>query len=231
MKKWLERKNGIALQSKDGFGFSESVMARRVVRAIETQLYPPRPMVEECKFAGLGKGGSGGGWVVVCEFGKSKSRMSDLKKCRLGNLSKKGCVWKSVVGWGSYTKAWGFDGLYTGPFLQKQPPVSRRVVDLCKLACKARVEQRRILKSFGVKTVPRIATSSLLQVRSLCPLGQPNRGWARRSEIPCWCQSDSTQRIRRKSRLVPAICGVRLTDFRFLSLECGNRVRRGLVLA
>jgi hypothetical protein len=28
--------------------------------------------------------------VVVCEFGKPKSRMSDLKKCRLGNLSNKG---------------------------------------------------------------------------------------------------------------------------------------------
>jgi hypothetical protein len=78
-----------------GLVFSESAMARRVVKGggIETQLYPPRPIVEECVFAGLGKCGSGGWWllvVVVCEFGKSKSRMSDLKKCRLGNLSNKG---------------------------------------------------------------------------------------------------------------------------------------------
>jgi hypothetical protein len=36
--------------------------------------------------------------VVVREFGKSKSRMSDLKKCRLGNLSNKGkLLWERVL--------------------------------------------------------------------------------------------------------------------------------------
>jgi hypothetical protein len=66
-------------------------MARRVVGGIETQLYPPRPMVGECIFVGLRKVEVVVVVVVVvCEFGESKSRMSDLKKCRLGNISNKG---------------------------------------------------------------------------------------------------------------------------------------------
>ena len=43
------------------FWFSRKCDGTSSSRGIETQLYPPRPMVEECIFAGLGKGGSGGG--------------------------------------------------------------------------------------------------------------------------------------------------------------------------
>jgi hypothetical protein len=71
-----------------GLFFFESVMARRVVGGIKTQLYPPRPMVEECVIAGLGKCGSD--WWLLVSLERSKSRMSDLKKCRLGNLSNEG---------------------------------------------------------------------------------------------------------------------------------------------
>jgi hypothetical protein len=98
-----------------------------------------------------------------------------------------------------------------------------------KLACKARVdsvEQGRIPKAFGVKTVPRVAKSSFLQVRSLCPLGLPNREVGPADAIIQFVQvrqyAANKRGRRRKSGLAPAVCGVRLTDFGFLSLACGN---------
>lgn len=59
---------GIALQLKDGFVFfrkCDGTSSSKGGEGIETQLYPPRPIVEECVFAGLGKCGSGGWWLVV----------------------------------------------------------------------------------------------------------------------------------------------------------------------
>jgi hypothetical protein len=150
-------------------------MARRVVKGggIETQLYPPRPIVEECVFAGLGKCGSGGWWW----WWKSKSRMSDLKKCRLGNLSNKGKLLCERV-------------------LLDEDPIQRPEgsMDYIQNPLVFRRLQARLQgtsgagshpKSFGVKTVPPVAKCRILQVRSLCPLGLPNRGGTRRSEMPC----------------------------------------------
>jgi hypothetical protein len=138
--------------------------------------------------------------VVVREFGKSKSRMSDLKKCRLGNLSNKGkLLWERVLDEDPVQRPEDPVDYIQDPSFQKTAPVSRRVANPCTLErLQGTSGAASHPKSVGVKTVPRVAKSSLLQVRSLCPLGQTNREWTRRSEIPCWCQSDSTQRIRER---------------------------------
>ena len=62
---------GIALQLKDGFAFFRMCDSTSSSRGeIETQLYPPRPMVEECVYAGLEKCGSGWWWLVSLESQK-----------------------------------------------------------------------------------------------------------------------------------------------------------------
>jgi hypothetical protein len=77
-------------------------------------------------------------------------------------------------------------------------------------------------KSYGVKTEPRVAKSSPASKIALSVRPAKSRVDPPKSEIPCWCKSDSTQRIRERDGLVPAVCGVGLTDFGFLSLECGT---------
>ena len=104
----------------------------------------------------------------------------------------------------------------------------------CKLDCKARVEQGRIPKALASKTVPPVAKCSPASKIALPVRPTQNRGWTRRRNtlfVQVRQYAASKRGRRRKSGLVPAICGVRLTDFGFLSLECGTRVRNGLVLA
>jgi hypothetical protein len=100
--------------------------------------------------------------------------MSDLKKCRLGNLSNKGkllvreCCWMRIL----YKRPEdSMDYIYRTLSFQNSPSFPT-VTDPCKLDCKARVEQGRIPKALASKTVPRVA-KCILQVRSLCPLGLP----------------------------------------------------------
>jgi hypothetical protein len=136
-------------------------MARRVVGGIETQLYPPRPMVGECIFVGLRKVEVVVVVVVVvCEFGESKSRMSDLKKCRLGNISNKGkllvreCCWMRIL----YKRPEDSMDYIQDPVFQNGPQFS----DGCghvqaRLQGTSGAESHP--KSFGVRTVPRVAKS------------------------------------------------------------------------
>ena len=89
--------------------------------------------------------------VVVREFGKSKSRMSDLKKCRLGNLSNKGkLLWERVLDEDPIQRPEDPVDYIQDSSFQKPPlfPDGLRIRARSS-ACKARVEQRHIPKALA----------------------------------------------------------------------------------
>ena len=123
--------------------FFESVMARRVVGRSKLSCIRHGPWLQNVYLLVWGKVEV---VVVVCEFGKSKSRMSDLRKCRLGNLSNKGKLLceRMLLDEDPMQRPEDSMDYIQDPFLSKTAPVSRRL-----RICKARVEQRRIPKALA----------------------------------------------------------------------------------